>query len=87
MDFAGRVRTLPVPARGKLVELQVMLSGKFQTFRSAHTDQAGRWSLSYRFLRTRGLQRFRFRVKLPHESAYPFDDGGSRSVQLLVRGH
>jgi hypothetical protein len=86
VDFIGRVQTLPVPASGKLVELQVMLSGRFQTFRSTHTDQAGAWRLSYRFARTRTLQRFRFRVKLPREAGYPFGVGVSRSVQVLVRG-
>jgi len=84
--FVGRVRTLPVPAGGKLVELQVLLSGRWQTFRTGRTDQAGVWRLSYRFTRTRSLQRFRFRAKLPREAGYPFANGRSRSVQVVVRG-
>lgn len=84
--FSGLVRTLPVPARGKLVELQVQLSGRWQTFRTGRTDAAGRWHLSYGFARTRVDQRFRFRVKLPPEAGYPYERGGSRSIQVLVRG-
>ena len=86
VTFSGRVRTLPVPAGGKLIELQVFLSGRWQTFRTARTDQAGRWALPYRFARTRGLQRYRFRAELPHEAGYPFTDGRSRSVRVRVTG-
>ena len=86
VSFSGRVRTLPVPAGGKLIELQVFLSGRWQTFRTARTDQAGRWALPYRFARTRGLQRYRFRAALPHEAGYPFTDGRSRSVRVGVTG-
>jgi hypothetical protein len=68
VTFGGRVRTLPVPAGGKLVELQVRLSGRWQTFRTARTDASGRWAVRYRFKRTRGVQRFRFRVHLPPEA-------------------
>lgn len=84
--FSGRVQTLPVPVGGKLVELQVLLSGRWQTFRTGRTDEAGRWRLSYGFARTRSDQRFRFRLKLPREAGYPYEQGGSRSIQVLVRG-
>jgi hypothetical protein len=84
--FAGRVRALPVPPAGKLVELQVLLSGAWQTFRTAQTDRRGGWTVAYRFKRTRGLQRFRFRVRLPAEDGYPFATGKSRSITVQVRG-
>ncbi len=84
--FSGRVRTLPVPVGGKLVELQVQLSGRWQTFRTGRTDEAGRWRLTYGFARTRIAQRFRFRVKLPREAGYPYERGGSRPIQVFVRG-
>jgi len=84
--FSGRVQTVPIPAGGKLVELQVVLAGRWQTFRTASTDKAGRWKLSYGFARTRGLQRYRFRVRLQHEAGYPFADGKSRTIQVQVRG-
>ena len=52
--FGGQVRSLPVPAAGKLVQLEVLLSGRWQTFRTARTDASGRWAIPYRFARTRG---------------------------------
>ena len=86
VTLRGRLRTLPCPAGGKLVELQVRLSGRWQTFRTARTDAAGRWAIRYRFKRTRGVQRFRFRVGLPREAGYPFGAGSSRSLTVRVRG-
>jgi hypothetical protein len=84
--FSGSIRTLPIPAGGKLVELQVVLSGSWQTFRTASTDSAGHWKLPYGFARTRGVQRYRFRVRLAHEAGYPFADGVSRTIQVQVKG-
>ena len=86
VSFSGRLRTLPVPPGGKLVELQVRLSGRWQTFRTTRTDPAGRWAIRYRFKRTRGVQRYRFRVGLPREAGYPFGAGASRSLTVRVRG-
>jgi hypothetical protein len=94
--FSGRLRTLPVPAGGKLVELQAPFcvrargrrcgASSWQTFRTTRTDQAGRWRVRYRFTRTCGRQRFKFRVRLPRESGYDFDTGASRSIRVSVRG-
>jgi hypothetical protein len=50
------------------------------------TDPAGRWAIPYRFKRTRGVQRYRFRARLPHETNYPFVTGKSRSLTVRVRG-
>jgi hypothetical protein len=86
VTFSGRLRTEPVPASGKLVELQVRLSDRWQTFRTSRTDGAGRWAVRYRFKRTRGVQRFRFRARLPHEASYPFAAGGSEPLTVRVRG-
>ena len=86
VTFRGKLRGLPVPADGKLVELQVYLSGRWQTFRTTRADQAGAWAIRYRFKRTRGVQHFRFRASLPREAGYPFEDGASRSVTVRVRG-
>ncbi len=86
VTFSGRLRTQPAPANGKLVELQVRLSDRWQTFRTSRSDGAGRWALRYRFKRTRGVQRFRFRARLPHEANYPFAAGKSGTVTVRVRG-
>ena len=84
--FAGRVRSVPIPPAGKLVELQVVLSGDWQTFRTTYTDAAGEWRVPYRFERTCGLTRYRFRARLPAEAGYPFETGVTRGVGVLVRG-
>jgi hypothetical protein len=86
VTFSGQVRSLPVPPAGKLIELQVWLSRRWQTFRTGRTDQAGRWAIRYRFKRTRGVQHFSFRVHLPAEAGYPFAAGASKSVRVRVRG-
>jgi len=83
VTFAGR---LGAPAADKLVELQVRLSGRFQTFRTARTGPQGRWSVGYRFRRTCGTTRFDFRARLPQEAGYPFETGRSRTVPVTVRG-
>ena len=86
VTFRGRVRTLPVPAGGKLIELQVRLSRRWQTFRTVRSDANGHWSIPYKFKRTRGVERYRLRVRLPQEANYPFETGRSPSVRVRVRG-
>jgi hypothetical protein len=86
VGFSGRLRSLPVPPAGKLVELQVVLSGRWQTFRTTRTDAGGSWNVRYRFRRTCGLTRYRFRARLPAEAAYPFVSGRTRAVGVRVRG-
>ena len=84
--FSGAVKGLPVPAAGKLVEVQVRFTDRWQTFRTTRTDQSGRWSSRYRFERTRGFQRYHFRIRLPAEGGYPFETSVSRRLVVRVRG-
>ena len=84
--FAGRLQSLPPPAAGKLVELQVVLSGRWQTFRTTRTDAGGGWKVRYRFRRSCGLTRYRFRARLPAETGYPFEPGTTKPVKVTVRG-
>jgi hypothetical protein len=86
VTFTGRMRGLPVPAAGKLVEVQVRLSGHWQTFRTTRSDPSGRWSSKYRFRRTRGVQRYLFRIQLPREAGYPFETGRTRVLAVRVTG-
>jgi hypothetical protein len=85
VTFSGRLRGMPPPG-GKLVELQVRFPNGWQTFKTIRTDAAGRWSARYRFTRTRGTVRYRFRARLPQEAGYPFETGLSHSVSVRVRG-
>jgi 5-hydroxyisourate hydrolase-like protein (transthyretin family) len=86
VEFSGRVRGRPLPATGKLVELQVLLSEKWQTFRTARSESDGRWSISYHFKRTCGIERFHFRLLLPEEAGYSLTAGTSRDATVKVRG-
>jgi hypothetical protein len=86
VTFSGALRTTPAPPAGKLVELQARLPGRWETFRTIRTDTAGHWTARYHFTRTHGLQRYRFRVRLPEEAGYPFAAGGSRTITVEVRG-
>jgi hypothetical protein len=84
--FAGRLRSLPPPPAGKLIELQVVLSGRWQTFRTTLTNARGGWRVRYRFRRSCGLTRYRFRARLPAEAGYSFETGRTRAVVVRVRG-
>jgi hypothetical protein len=84
--FEGRLRSLPAPPAGKLVELQVVLSGRWQTFRTTKTDANGTWGVRYRFRRSCGILRYRFRARLPGEAGYTFETGRTRAVTVRVRG-
>ena len=84
--FGGRLaRRAALPA-GKLVELQTRVSGRWQTFRTTRANARGRWRVPYRFLRTKGLQSYRFRARLPREAGYPYATGATRTITVTVRG-
>ncbi|HXV05602.1 MAG TPA: hypothetical protein VFP23_06830 [Solirubrobacterales bacterium] len=84
--FSGRVQGRPLPAVGKFVELQVLLSGKWQTFRTARSESDGRWRIAYRFKHTCGAQRYLLRLRLPAEAGYPFESAADRPLAVRVRG-
>jgi hypothetical protein len=76
-EFRGRLRGRGIPAEGKLVELQVLLRGRFRTFATTRANRRGRWAYRYRFDGTRGRQVYRFRARVPRESNYPYESGTS----------
>ena len=86
VHFSGKLRALPAPPAGKLIELQVVLSGRWQTFRTTRTQADGSWAIRYAFRRTCGLLRYRFRAQLPAEAGYTFQTGLTKTVVVTVRG-
>jgi hypothetical protein len=84
--FRGRVKGEPLPATGKLLQLQVYSRGTWLTFATPHANARGRWAYRYRFTATRGVTRYRFRVRLPRETGYPYEPGASPSVPVTVVG-
>jgi hypothetical protein len=83
----GLVRGGPLPAVGKLVQLQAYSRGRWLTFATPRAGRgSGRWAYRYRFTATRGTVRYRFRARIPQEAGFPYISGVSRSVGVLVRG-
>ena len=87
VTFRGRLRTLPLPAEGKLVELQYLDRGEWRTFRTLRAAASTRrWSYTYRFTGTAGRRTYRFRARVPRENSYPYAPGASNSVRVTVQG-
>ena len=86
VQFHGRIKTGRIPQQGKLVELQVLLRGRWRTFATTRANRRGRWHFDYRFDGTRGSQVYRFRAKVPPEQGYPFATGRSHVVRVHVSG-
>jgi hypothetical protein len=86
VSFRGRIESVPAPTGGKLIEMQVVLSGRWQTFKTVRSRPDGAWVARYRFRRSCGSLRYRFRARLPTEAGYPFETGHTRHVEVVVRG-
>lgn len=84
--FSGTVRGEPLPAVGKLLQLQVFSRGTWLTFATPRADGRGNWHHEYRFTATRGVTRYRFRVRVPREAGYPYEAGASKPVKVKVTG-
>lgn len=86
VTFNGRVKGRPLPAAGKLLELQVRFTSGWQTFRTIHTATDGTWQIPYLFDRTCGEQEFDFRAHLAGEAGWPLEAGNSRTLTVRVKG-
>jgi len=84
VTFRGRLSAGPIPRKGKIVNLQVIVDGHWHTFATVRTTKSGRFKYRYRFMRTYGLVTYRFRARSRYESAYPFAAGSSRTVAVHV---
>lgn len=82
--FRGRLTAGPIPRKGKLVNLQVIVAGRWHTFATVRTSKTGRFKYRYRFMRTYGFVTYRFRALSRYEAAYPFVAGHSRIVRVSV---
>jgi hypothetical protein len=84
--FSGRLLGRPLPAGGKLIDLQAYYRRRWRTFATPRTDSKGAWRFRYRFEATRGLVTYRFRALVRREAAYPYELGRSRVLRVTVRG-
>jgi hypothetical protein len=85
--FKGRLRSGPIPSRGKLIELQARGKGggRWLTFRTLRSSRAGTFRAAYRLRRTLGRVTYVFRARARAETAYPFLTGTSKVVAVKVR--
>ena len=78
---------LPGPnAAGRVVALQARAGKKWRTFKQLRTSADGRFRGKYRFLSTRGRQRYFFRVLVKSQAGYPYEPGHSHKRKVVVRG-
>jgi hypothetical protein len=82
--FAGKLTAGPMPRKGKLVNLQVVVDGRWRTFATVRSTKSGKFKYRYRFKRTFGRVTYRFRALSRYEAAYPFIAGHSDTVRVRV---
>jgi hypothetical protein len=84
--FSGRVRSGPIPLRGKRLQMEGRAPGSaWKSFASIRTDRAGRFTGRYRLRIRRPGVRLKIRVVVPREDGYPYVTSRSRAVTLTVR--
>lgn len=87
----GQVMTwrgiLPGPIPGRMLALMQVWRGRYwQTFQQVPVARNGRWIGRYRFRFTTGLQRYTFRLIVPHQAGYPYASGASGRIGVVVGG-
>jgi hypothetical protein len=78
---------LPQPgAAGRVVVLQANVPGSHRwiTFRKATTGPRGGFKAKYHFSSTTRKITYRFRALVPRQAGYPWDQGASKSVPVVV---
>ncbi|MBV9212294.1 MAG: hypothetical protein JOZ25_01475 [Actinobacteria bacterium] len=87
VTFTGRLLGKPIPAAGKVLDLQAFYRGKWRTFATPRaSSRTGAWRYRYRFGATTGRVVYPFRVKIRSESAYPYVAGYSKVIKVVVSG-
>ena len=68
-----------------ILQANVVGSRRWITFRRATTVAHGNFDAGYRFHQTTRPTRYRFRAIVPRQDHYPYVEGHSRPVSVLVR--
>lgn len=83
--LTGSVVGRPLPAGGKVVELQARdPGGRWITFRTVRSGRGGRFATNYRF-RKPGPARFQMRARARRSGDYPYATGSSPVRAIRVR--
>jgi hypothetical protein len=82
--FSGRLRSggERIPGHGLVLILQGRERGRWRTFDDTRSDGKGRWHATYGFSGRPG--RYPIRVRIRHQTSYPFDLGYSRALVVRV---
>ncbi|HWT94623.1 MAG TPA: carboxypeptidase-like regulatory domain-containing protein, partial [Solirubrobacteraceae bacterium] len=85
--FSGTVQGKPTAKHGPLVDLQVLVDGTWRSFLkgAVRADRNGRFTASYRFLRTTRPATYTFRAVARQDSAYPYVANASPRITVRVR--
>jgi hypothetical protein len=83
--FSGRLLGGHVPRAGKLVELQALVGAGWRTFATLRSDRRGRYRHAHRFSPVSGGRTYSFRIRIPREAAYPFEQAVTRRIAVRVR--
>jgi hypothetical protein len=80
--------TLPEPSAGRrvvILQANVVGSKRWITFQRSDTDAHGYFSTGYRFHSTTHKTDYRFRAVVPRQDHYPYVEGHSKPVVVVVR--
>ena len=81
----GRLVGRPLPASGKVVELQARTArGRWSTFRTVRAARTGRFATRYTFHHS-GPATYLLRARVREADDYPYATGSSRPVRVGVR--
>jgi hypothetical protein len=83
VSFKGRVHGAAIPDGGLLVAIQVANRSNWTTVRLIRTDNAGRYSVRYRFA-VRG-RKFNVRLHVPRQSGWRLHTGDSKTLRVRSR--
>lgn len=84
VTFRGTLQGTAGQRKGVAVPLQVYYRGRWRTFATPTANEAGKWSVRYRFSR-RASSQYRFRARVTPSALYPYVTGQSRTKRVRVR--
>jgi hypothetical protein len=85
ITFRGSLLGRPVPAAGKLVDMQVKIGRRWHTFATTRArGRRGSFAYRYRFTRTFERVTYTFRALARTDGAYPWATGASKAVRVKV---
>jgi hypothetical protein len=87
LTLRGRLSGGPIPSRGVLVRAEAWRGTRWQTFGETRAKGSkGSFRVRYRFVGTRGSQRYTLRFHVVAQAAYPYLSGVSKRIHVRVRG-